>query len=122
MGKLMNPIAFRYALIGSLLEVVPFATDAADCGVLSRVLDAVCEGAGKMRAYAPQAGGALLFLDGMTLDADGAPKAYHPNDHDPQRPNRCPASGLGLDCPANAGYPESDFAFAACPSGDQVPC
>jgi len=124
MGKLMNPNSFRHALIAGLLTATsggPVA--AADCAGLQRVLDAHSEEAGQMRAYAPSAGGALLFLDAMTLDADGAPKAYHPNDHDPAHPNRCPGSGgLGLDCPANAGYPEGDFAFAACPSGGQVPC
>jgi hypothetical protein len=123
MGKLMNPISFRHALIAGLLTAAGAGpVVAADCTDLHRVLDAESEEAGKMRAYAPGAGGALLFLDAMTLDADGAPKAYHPNDHDPARPNRCPASGLGLDCPANAGYPEGDFAFAACPAGGQVPC
>jgi len=123
MGKLMNPLSFRHALIAGLLTATsagPVA--AADCADLQRVLDAHSQEAGKMRAYAPSGGGALLFLDAMTLDADGAPKAYHPNDHDPARPGRCPSSGLGLDCPANASYPSGDFAFAACPSGGQVPC
>jgi hypothetical protein len=40
------------------------------------------------------------------IDADGAPNAYHPGDvnkhctHDPH---------LGLDCPANAGYPNTNW-------------
>jgi hypothetical protein len=41
------------------------------------------------------------------IDADGAPNAYHPADVG----KTCSASGglLGLDCPANAGYPNGSF-------------
>jgi hypothetical protein len=35
------------------------------------------------------------------VDADGAPNAYHPSD---VNGTACPATGRGLDCPANAGY------------------
>ncbi len=41
------------------------------------------------------------------IDADGAPNAYHPADVG----KTCSASGglKGLDCPANAGYPNGSF-------------
>jgi hypothetical protein len=39
---------------------------------------------------------AFLFISGMTIDADGAPNAYHPDDA---------ADGAGLDELANAGKP-----------------
>jgi hypothetical protein len=41
------------------------------------------------------------------IDADGAPNAYHPADVG----KTCSAGGglLGLDCPANAGYPNGSF-------------
>lgn len=39
------------------------------------------------------------------VDADGAPNAYHPQD---VNGTACPASGRGLDCPANAGYRSND--------------
>jgi hypothetical protein len=47
-------------------------------------------------------GHAYFWITSRTaIDADGAPTAYHPDDvGDP-----CGASGAGLDCPANAGYP-----------------
>lgn len=35
------------------------------------------------------------------VDADGAPNAYHPQD---VNGTACPATGRGLECPANAGY------------------
>ncbi|HVO03127.1 MAG TPA: hypothetical protein VMT54_13055 [Candidatus Cybelea sp.] len=118
----MNPAAFRHVMIAAMLSALLAGSAAADCTNLRRVLDAESSEGGKMRAYAPPSGGALLFLDSMTLDTDGAPKAYHPNDYDPEHPGRCPASGLGLDCPANGGYPDSGYAFASCPTGNRVPC
>jgi hypothetical protein len=41
------------------------------------------------------------------IDADGAPNAYHPADVG----KTCSSTGglLGLDCPANAGYPNGGF-------------
>jgi len=36
-----------------------------------------------------------------SIDADGAPNAYHPDD---VNGGACPDSGVGLECPANAGY------------------
>jgi Fungal chitosanase of glycosyl hydrolase group 75 len=37
----------------------------------------------------------------QSVDADGAPNAYHPDD---VNGGACPDSGTGLECPANAGY------------------
>src|SRR5947209_12950020 len=51
----------------------------------------------------------LLFRGGLTLDADGAPRAYHPDD--PQN-GKCPSVGKGLDCPANGGLPGPGYAIA----------
>jgi hypothetical protein len=39
----------------------------------------------------PSVGGAFFYESGLAIDADGAPRAYHPNDR------------LGLDSLANAG-------------------
>ena len=39
------------------------------------------------------------------VDADGAPNAYHPEDVG----KPCGATGAGLDCPANAGYPNTSW-------------
>ncbi|WP_027993824.1 glycoside hydrolase family 75 protein [Sinorhizobium meliloti] len=39
------------------------------------------------------------------IDADGAPKAYHPDDVG----KPCGATGAGLDCPSNAGYPNKSW-------------
>lgn len=36
-----------------------------------------------------------------SIDADGAPNAYHPDD---VNGGACPDQGTGLECPANAGY------------------
>jgi hypothetical protein len=41
------------------------------------------------------------------IDADGAPNAYHPADVG--KPCSASAGLLGLDCPANAGYPNGGF-------------
>lgn len=41
------------------------------------------------------------------IDADGAPNAYHPADVG--KPCSASAGLLGLDCPANAGYPNTSF-------------
>jgi hypothetical protein len=41
------------------------------------------------------------------IDADGAPNAYHPADVG--KPCSATAGLLGLDCPANAGYPNGGF-------------
>lgn len=49
---------------------------------------------------------AYLYVTSRTaIDADGAPRAYHPDDVG--RP--CGRTGAGLDCPANAGYPATDW-------------
>ncbi|HYE26918.1 MAG TPA: hypothetical protein VEA61_01610 [Allosphingosinicella sp.] len=40
-----------------------------------------------------------------SVDADGAPNAYHPDD---VNGGACPDSGRGLECPANAGYRSND--------------
>lgn len=49
---------------------------------------------------------AYLWVTARTsIDADGAPRAYHPEDVG--RP--CGRSGAGLDCPANAGYPSTTW-------------
>jgi hypothetical protein len=42
-----------------------------------------------------------------SIDADGAPNAYHPADVG--KPCSASAGLLGLDCPANAGYPNGGF-------------
>ena len=39
------------------------------------------------------------------VDADGAPNAYHPDDVG----KPCGASGAGLDCPGNAGFPGTSW-------------
>jgi hypothetical protein len=50
--------------------------------------------------------GAYLYITGLArVDADGAPNAYHPDDVG--RP--CGPTGAGLDCPANAGYPNASW-------------
>lgn len=41
------------------------------------------------------------------IDADGAPNAYHPADVG--KPCSASAGLLGLDCPANAGYPNTSY-------------
>ncbi len=54
------------------------------------------------------ANGAYIYKTShKQIDADGAPNAYHPADVG----KTCSASGglLGLDCPANAGYPNGSF-------------
>ena len=44
--------------------------------------------------------------DHAAADADGAPNAYHPNDLN----KRCTKDPhVGLDCPANAGYPNASW-------------
>lgn len=47
----------------------------------------------------------LFATDRSHIDADGAPKAYHPDDVG----KPCGATGPGLDCPANAGYPNRNW-------------
>ncbi len=54
------------------------------------------------------ANGAYLYKTShKQIDADGAPNAYHPADVG----KTCSATAglLGLDCPANAGYPNGSF-------------
>lgn len=54
------------------------------------------------------------------VDADGAPNAYHPADAG----KPCRGPGLGLDCPANAGYPSKNgwkSVLAADPSDPDTP-
>lgn len=46
-----------------------------------------------------------FVTDHKSVDADGAPNAYHPDDVG----KPCGASGRGLDCPANAGYPDASW-------------
>lgn len=49
---------------------------------------------------------AYLYVTGRkAVDADGAPRAYHPDDVG----RSCGPRGAGLDCPANAGYPRSSW-------------
>ena len=49
---------------------------------------------------------AYLYVTGWTsVDADGSPRAYHPGDVG----KRCGKGGAGLDCLANAGYPNTDW-------------
>ncbi len=43
--------------------------------------------------------------DHTSVDADGAPNAYHPGDVG----KKCAATGVGLDCPANAGLPNGSW-------------
>lgn len=51
-------------------------------------------------------GSAYLYATSrQSIDADGAPNAYHPDDVDG---GKCPSSGKGLECPANAGYRSHD--------------
>ena len=47
----------------------------------------------------------LWITDRASIDADGAPKSYHPDDVG----KPCSGPGLGLDCPANAGYPDHSY-------------
>lgn len=50
--------------------------------------------------------GAYFWIISRTaIDADGSPTAYHPDDVG----QPCGASGAGLDCPANAGYPTQSW-------------
>lgn len=46
----------------------------------------------------------LYVTDHARVDADGAPDAYHPDDV-----GSCGATGVGRDCPANAGYPNTTW-------------
>ena len=49
--------------------------------------------------------GAYLYMTSRAaIDADGAPRAYHRDDI-----GTCGATGTGLDCPANAGYPSRSW-------------
>jgi hypothetical protein len=50
--------------------------------------------------------GAYLYVTAhAAVDADGAPNAYHQDDVG----KPCGSTGAGLDCPANAGYPNSSW-------------
>jgi hypothetical protein len=53
----------------------------------------------------PETKAYLFSTDWTSLDADGAPTAYHPDDIG----KSCGATGAGLDCPSNSGYPKSDW-------------
>ena len=46
-----------------------------------------------------------FVTDYKTVDADGAPNAYHPDDVG----SPCRSHGKGLDCPQNAGYPDTSW-------------
>lgn len=52
----------------------------------------------------PQAAAYVFKTAHHSIDADGAPTAYHPSDV-----GSCGATGKGLDCPANAGYPGTSW-------------
>lgn len=43
--------------------------------------------------------------DHKSVDADGAPNSYHPDD----KGKACSAPHVGLDCLANAGYPKTNW-------------
>jgi len=51
----------------------------------------------------------LYQTDAKLIDADGAPNAYHPADAAAPGEPACPATGRGLDCLANAGFPGSNW-------------
>ncbi len=49
---------------------------------------------------------AYVWITSRTaIDADGAPRAYHPDDVG----KPCGPTGAGLDCPSNAGYPSKSW-------------
>jgi len=52
-----------------------------------------------------QSGAYFFSTDRIAIDADGAPNAYHPDDVG----KACHLPGKGLDCPANAGYPNTSW-------------
>src|SRR5215210_1871871 len=52
---------------------------------------------------------AFFFVSGMTIDSDGAPRAYHKNGSPP-----------GLDFLANAGGPGNWFALVTDSSGNPI--
>jgi hypothetical protein len=52
----------------------------------------------------PATGAYMFATDRASIDADGSPNAYHPDDVG----QACSAVGLGMDCPANASYPTED--------------
>lgn len=55
----------------------------------------------------PSRAGYLFQSASVKVDADGAPNAYHPND---VKLHCTKGDGFkGLDCPANAGYPDSSW-------------
>jgi hypothetical protein len=54
---------------------------------------------GQIRIFQLEGENAFLYQSGMSIDADGAPRAYHPE----------PGSNLGLDRLANAGEPGNWF-------------
>ncbi len=47
----------------------------------------------------------VFATDERVVDADGAPNAYHPADVGAD----CGHEGVGLDCPASAGYPDESW-------------
>lgn len=59
------------------------------------------------RLYRNASGTAYTYVtDHTAVDADGAPNAYHPDD---VGKNCRTDPHLGLDCPANAGFPNTDW-------------
>ncbi len=88
------------SLLAVLLQGVPRQAEAADCPFESwrtyknRELRRTAD----HKAY-------FWITSRTAIDADGAPKAYHPDDVG----KPCGATGAGLDCPSNAGYPNKSW-------------
>ncbi len=58
------------------------------------------------KLYRADGGTAYFWVTSRAaVDADGSPRAYHPDDVG----KPCGATGAGLDCPANAGYPNASW-------------
>ena len=75
------------------------------CGPLLPFIVVRGEGGARKTIYGQPSGSQLLFLAGLSIDADGAPNAYHPDDEP------------GLDALANAGRPGHWWGLATDPRG-----
>lgn len=88
------------SLLAMLLQGEIRGADAADCPFEDwrTFKNTELRRTGDQKAY-------FWITSRTAIDADGAPKAYHPDDVD----KPCGATGAGLDCPANAGYPNTSW-------------
>lgn len=94
----------RLGLPFSFICVLGSVTGAAGSGVCEFDLWMTFK---KTKIYHHNTFDAYYFVtDHAAIDADGAPNAYHPNDIGK---NCVRDEHVGLDCPANAGYPNTNW-------------